>query len=65
MLHVLLKTMYSSVMICFTVCSCIRGLLEDRLVVLVTHQIQFALQADKILLIKNVSILCTSIHIRT
>lgn len=35
-------------------CSCVRGLLEERLVVLVTHQIQYALQADKILLIKQV-----------
>ena len=34
---------------------CIRGLLADRLVVLVTHQVQFALQADKILALKDVS----------
>ena len=37
---------------------CIRGLLGDRVVVLVTHQLQFALQADKILAINDVSILC-------
>ena len=34
--------------------SCVRGLLADRLVILVTHQLQFALQADKILVIKEV-----------
>ena len=35
-------------------CSCIRGLLSEHLVILVTHQLQFALQADKILVIKEV-----------
>ena len=39
----------------FVPCRCIRGLLADRLVVLVTHQVQFALQADKILALKDVS----------
>ena len=38
-------------------CRCIRGLLSDRLVVLVTHQVQFALQADKILALKDVSVI--------
>ena len=38
-------------------CRCIRGLLGDRLVVLVTHQVQFALQADKILALKDVSVI--------
>ena len=33
---------------------CIRGLLHNRIVVLVTHQVQFALQADKILALKEV-----------
>eukprot|EP00731_Ephydatia_muelleri_P026449 Em0018g549a len=32
---------------------CIRGLLKDSIVVLVTHQLQFAEQADKILAINN------------
>ena len=36
---------------------CIRGLLGDRVVILVTHQLQFALQADKILAIKDVSVI--------
>jgi len=36
---------------------CIRGLLGDRLVVLVTHQVQFALHADKILALKDVSVI--------
>ena len=41
---------------------CIRGLLGDRVVVLVTHQLQFALQADKILAINDVSrILCEAL----
>ena len=35
-------------------CSCIRGLLSEHLVILVTHQLQFALQADKILVVKEV-----------
>ena len=35
---------------------CIRGVLKGKLVVLVTHQLQFAQQADKILAIKDVSI---------
>ncbi len=35
-------------------CSCIRGLLSEHLVILVTHQVQFALQADKILVVKEV-----------
>ena len=35
---------------------CIRGLLGDRVVVLVTHQLHFALQADKILAINNVNL---------
>ena len=35
--------------------SCIHGLLDSRVVVLVTHQIQFALPADKILLLKEAS----------
>ena len=34
---------------------CIRGLLGDRVVVLVTHQLHFALQTDKILALKDVS----------
>ena len=33
---------------------CIRGVLKDKLVVLVTHQLQFAEKADKILAIKEV-----------
>ena len=33
---------------------CIRGLLGDRVVVLVTHQLPFALEADKILALKEV-----------
>ena len=37
--------------------SCIRTLLANRLVVLVTHQVQFALQADKILVLKDVSVI--------
>ena len=38
-----------------SICRCVRGILDNKLVVLVTHQIQYALQADKILLIKDVS----------
>ena len=34
---------------------CIRGLLGDRVVILVTHQLHFALQTDKILALKDVS----------
>lgn len=34
---------------------CIHEMLQNKLVVLVTHQIQYALKADKILLIKEVS----------
>jgi len=41
----------------YSFCRCIRGLLGDRLVVLVTHQVQFALQADKILALKDVSVI--------
>ena len=41
----------------YSFCRCIRGLLGDRLVVLVTHQVQFALQADKILALKDVSVM--------
>lgn len=37
----------------FFLSSCICGLLDNRIVVLVTHQIQFALPADKILLLKK------------
>ena len=49
---------------------CIRSLLKDRLVVLVTHQLQFAQLADKILGLKNVSGIqttcsCACTHIRT
>ena len=33
---------------------CIRGLLKDRVVILVTHQLQFALEADKIVALKEV-----------
>ena len=33
---------------------CIQGILRDRLVILVTHQVQFALQADKLLALKEV-----------
>ena len=40
-----------------TMCRCIYGLLHDRLVILVTHQVQFALQADKILALKEVHLL--------
>ena len=36
-------------------CSCIRGLLSEHLVILVTHQLQFALQANKILVVKEVT----------
>ena len=36
-------------------CRVICGLLRDKLVVLVTHQVQFAQQASKILAIKDVS----------
>ena len=39
------------------VCRCIRGLLKDKLVILVTHQVHFALQGDKLLALKDVSIL--------
>ena len=35
---------------------CIRGLLRDRVVILVTHQLHFALQADKILALKDVNL---------
>ena len=42
---------------CPTMCRCIYGLLHDRLVILVTHQVQFALQADKILTLKEVHLL--------
>ena len=35
---------------------CIRGLLKDKLVVLVTHQVHFALQGDKLLALKDVSL---------
>ena len=38
-------------------CRCIYGLLHDRLVILVTHQVQFALQADRILALKEVCLL--------
>jgi len=41
----------------YSFCRCIRGLLGDCLVVLVTHQVQFALQADKILALKDVSVI--------
>ena len=41
----------------YSFCRCIRGLLGDHLVVLVTHQVQFALQADKILALKDVSLI--------
>ncbi len=33
---------------------CIRGLLKDKIVILVTHQVQFALEADKLLGLKEV-----------
>ena len=39
---------------------CICGLLKDRLVILITHQVQFALQASKILALKEVSLLAPS-----
>ena len=42
---------------------CIRGLLGDRVVVLVTHQLHFALQADKILTLKEVSLY--NLHLST
>ena len=32
---------------------CIRGVLKDALVVLVTHQVHFALQADQLLVLKE------------
>ena len=38
----------------YCMCSCIRGLLSEHLVILVTHQLQFALQANKILVVKEV-----------
>ncbi len=34
---------------------CLRGILKDKLVILVTHQVHFALQADKLLALKDVS----------
>ena len=40
---------------CTDSCSCICGLLSQHLVILVTHQLQFALQADNVLVIKEVS----------
>ena len=43
--------------------SCIRRLLKDKLVILVTHQVQFAIEADKLLLLKEVvdgHVSCTS-----
>jgi ATP-binding cassette subfamily C (CFTR/MRP) protein 4 len=39
-------------------CRCICGLLKDRLVVLVTHQVHFALSADQVLILKEVSLQC-------
>ena len=36
-------------------CRCIYSLLRDHLVILVTHQVQFALQADRILALKEVA----------
>ena len=36
---------------------CIYGLLKGRLIVLVTHQVQFALKADRILALRKVSLL--------
>ena len=38
-------------------CRCICGVLKEKLVVLVTHQVHFALSADKILVLKEVSLL--------
>ena len=35
--------------------SCLRGILKHKLIVLVTHQIHFALQADQLLALKDVS----------
>ena len=34
---------------------CLRGILRDKLVILVTHQVHFAMQADQLLVLKNVS----------
>ncbi len=48
--------MYVYTYICMCVCiRCIRGLLKDKLVILVTHQVHFALQGDKLLALKDVS----------
>ncbi len=38
------------------VCRCIRGLLKNSIVVLVTHQVQFAVKSDKILVLNEVCI---------
>ena len=38
---------------------CIRSLLKDHLVILVTHQLQFAQLADKILGLKNVCLIAS------
>jgi ABC-type transport system involved in cytochrome bd biosynthesis fused ATPase/permease subunit len=43
---------------------CIRGALKDKIVILVTHQVHFALQGDKLLVLKDVSSIwgCGSRH---
>ena len=55
-LVVLLRT--CPIIIQLTILRCVCGLLHNRLVILVTHQVQFALQADKILALKEVSAVC-------
>lgn len=36
---------------------CICGVLKDKLIILVTHQVHFALQTDNILALKDVSMI--------
>ena len=49
--------MYNHLDLVLLYCRCIHELLGNKLVVLVTHQIQYALKAHKILVIKEVSLL--------
>ncbi len=42
--------------VCRNIDRCLRGILKDKLVILVTHQVHFALQTDKLLALKDVSL---------
>ena len=62
--YIMCSIVWCGIIVCVQISRrCIRGLLVHRLVVLMTHQVQFALQADKILALKDVSCMHSRTHV--